>query len=194
MAVATKRKKPYTPDEYLALEATAAQKSEYHQGVIYAMAGASANHNRIAGGMYALLRSGLRGRNCEAFTSDMRLLVAASGLYTYPDGLVVCGGPHFAPGRDDTITNPVLICEVLSPSTQDYDRGRKFEMVRTIPTLRDYVLPHQDRAFIEYYHKHEDGRWILSELASVDATLVLHSIGLDLALRDIYAGVDWLAA
>ena len=193
-AVATKRKKPNTADEYLALEASAAQKSEYYQGVIYAMSGASANHNRSAGGMYTLLRMALRGRGCEVFTNDMRLLVEVSALYTYPDGLVVCGGPRFMPGRDDTITNPVIIYEVLSPSSQDYDHRRKFEMYRTIATLRDYVLIHQDRAYIEYFHKQEDGRWILSEFAAVDDRLVLHSIGIELGLHDIYEGVDWLVA
>lgn len=109
--------KYYTPEEYLALEEDAEYKSEYYQGEIFAMSGGSPNHNRIAGNLYIALREALEGKSCEAFFSDMRLQVKKNGLYTYPDVMVVCGGLEFVKGRTDTITNPVVIIEVLSEST-----------------------------------------------------------------------------
>jgi Uma2 family endonuclease len=194
MAVALRREKFYTPDEYLALEERADYKSEYYQGVIYAIAGGSLNHNRIVGGIYALLHTGLRSTPCEAFNSDMRLLVKANGLYTYPDAMVVCGRPELAAGRTDTLTNPVVIVEVLSKTTADYDRGGKFELYRALPSLMDYVMIHQDRVHIEYQHKQSDGRWVLTELTHADEILTLASIQLEIPVRLIYERADWLAA
>ena len=194
MAVALRREEFYTPEEYLALEETADSKSEYYQGVIYAMAGGSLTHNRIVGTIYALLHTGVRSTCCEAFNSDMRLLVKANGLYTYPDAMVVCGRPELAPGRTDTLTNPVVIVEVLSKATADYDRGGKFELYRALPTLRDYVMIHQDRVYIEYQHKQADGRWVLTELTQADEILTIASIQLDILVRMIYERMDWLAA
>lgn len=194
MAVALRREKLYTPEEYLTLEEGAAYKSEYYKGIIYAMAGGSLSHNRIVGNVYTSLHTGVRSTRCEAFNSDMRLVVNANGLYTYPDAMVICGSPEFAQGRNDTVTNPTVIVEVLSPSTQDYDRGGKFELYRTIPTLRDYVVVHQDRIYIEYQHKQVDGRWVLTEITDIEASLTIESIQLDIAVRLIYERVDWLAA
>ena len=194
MAVALKHERLYTPDEYLALEETAEGKSEYYKGEIFAMSGGSANHNRIVSSINAFFHSGLRGRRCESFTSDMRVQVKAHGLFTYPDAMIICGQPEFWNNRNDTVTNPILIVEVLSESTKDYDRGQKFEFYRTIPTLRDYVLIHQDRVHIEYYHKLEDGRWLLTEIGDPEALLILETVDLTLPVRSIYERVDWLAA
>nr|HMQ52183.1 Uma2 family endonuclease [Anaerolineae bacterium] len=162
-------------------------------GDIFAMAGGSYNHNVLSGNFYAALNQFLMNRSCTAFTSDMRLLVESVELYTYPDVMVICGEPQLVPGRTDTVTNPVLIIEVLSKSTQDYDRGLKFEFYRTIDSFQDYVLVDQDRVHLEYYRKQPDGRWLLTEIKAVDAFLTLESIGLSLSIRQIYNKVDWFA-
>lgn len=192
MAVA-RRPEPYlTPEAYLAQEEQALQRHDYYRGNVYAHAGGSVNHNRIAGNLNARFNLSLRKTPCEAFTSDMRLLVKSHDLYTYPDAMIVCGKPEFARARNDTIVNPLVIVEVLSPSTQDYDRGQKFELYRAIPTLADYVLVHQDRVFIEYYHRERDGRWILTEITGVDAKLALQAVEISIPVRELYDRVDWL--
>jgi len=192
MALARIQSKFYTAEEYLAIEITAVDKSEYFKGEIFAMAGGSANHNRIAGNAYAVLNNGLRSSSCEAFSSDMRLLVKAKELYTYPDTMVVCGRVDFAKGRTDTLTNPIAIVEVLSPSTRDYDRGQKFEFYRTIPTLQDYVLIHQEQVHIEYHYKPQNGLWTLAEFINLEETFTLRSLKFELSIRRLYERVDWL--
>ncbi len=166
-----KEKKYYTPEEYLAFEETEDYKSEYYNGEIFAMAGGSANHNRIAGNFYAVLNVAFEKEPCEAFSGDMRLLVKQSGLYTYPDVVVVCGRLEFVANRTDTITNPVLIVEVFSKSTENYDRGQKFEFYRAIPTLQHYLLIDQDRVYLEHFKKTKEGWWLLKEFNELDQTL-----------------------
>ena len=194
MALARKPERRYSPEEYLKQEENADLKSEYLDGTIYAMTGGTLNHNRIAGGFYAALRAGLREHACEAFAGDLRLWIPAHKVFTYPDAMVICGRPEFLSRRNDTVTNPALIVEVLSKSTQDYDRGRKFEFYRSIPTLRDYVLANQDRIGIEYFQKMADGRWLLTEIHDADDMLKLEGLGLALPVRALYEQVDWLAA
>jgi len=186
-------KKYITPEEYLALEEKAEYKSEYYQGEIFAMSGASFNHNVIAGNCYAGIHQIFRGRNCTVFNSDMRVLVRENGLYTYPDVSVICGEIKFSEGRNDTITNPSLIVEVLSKSTKDYDRGEKFELYRALPTLEDYVLIHQDKVHIEHFHKQADGKWLLTDICLLEETLMLESVEVSLSVRDLYEKVDWLS-
>jgi Uma2 family endonuclease len=183
----------YTPEEYLALEEKADYKSEYYNGEIFAMAGGSYNHNVIAGNLYAALNQFVESKPCTAFTSDMRLFVEEAELYTYPDVMVVCGRPQFAQNRIDTLTNPIVIVEVLSRSTRGYDRGQKFEFYRTIETFEDYVLIDQDRVHIEYFHKLADGRWILAVFNTLEATLTIESIDFEIPLSRIYHKVDWSA-
>ncbi len=186
------REKTYiSPEEYLAMEEQAEHKSEYFNGETFAMVGASYNHNIITGNFFASLNVSLEKSACTAFTSDMRLQVKANGLYTYPDAMVVCGKPEFAAGRNDTITNPILIVEVLSPSTKNYDRGQKFMLYRDIETLVDYVLVDQDRPHVEYFHRLDDGRWLLTEFNTTDATLQLEALQLELPITRIYQKVDW---
>lgn len=186
------RMRPFiTEDEYLALEERSEVKHEYYRGDIFAMAGGSINHNRIAGNIYRLLAEGTEGRSCEAFTGDMRLLVEAHRMYTYPDAMVVCGEPQFPPGRNDVVTNPVLIVEVLSPSTRQYDRGEKFRFYRDIPTLQELLLVEQDRIFVEHWLRTSEG-WLLTEAEDLDARINLPGLGLALPLARIYARVDWL--
>jgi len=181
----------YTPEEYLALEEKADHKSEFFNGEIFAMAGGSYNHNVIAGNINAALNQFAESKPCVAFTSDMRVLVKANGLYTYPDATLVCGQVEFAEGRNDTITNPLIIVEVLSKSTRDYDRGFKFESYRLIETLQDYLLIDQERVHVEYFHKLEDGRWVLIETNLPEAELTLQTINFPLPISRIYHKVDW---
>lgn len=192
MAVALNAPRMISPQEYLEMEREAQQKSEYFAGEIFLMAGASPNHNRITANINAELNVGLRGKNCEAFNSDQRLFIVKNGLYTYPDALVVCGRIEFDEKDRHSMTNPTVLVEVLSPSTKDYDRGAKFELYREIPTLRDYVLVHQDKVYVEYFHKEAAGRWTLTEWKDLDSALMLESIDFALPLRRIYERVDWL--
>ena len=145
------RKDYFTPEEYLALEEEAEYRSEYYQGEIFAMTGGSANHNTIAVNLCRSLDEAFDDKPCQVFINDMRLLVQDNGLYTYPDLMVVCGNIKFVAGRDDTVTNPIVVVEVLSKSTGSYDRGPKFELYRALHTLQDYVLtipnPSPDRLF-----------------------------------------------
>lgn len=181
----------YQPEEYLALEETVDYRSEYYRGEIFAMAGRSLNHNRIVKNLIVALEAALEGKSCEAFISDMRLHVKQNGLYTYPDVMVVCDKLKFAKGRTDTITNPGLIIEVLSESTQAYDRGAKFELYRAIETLQDYVLIDQARVYVEYFHKWADGRWVLAEFNQLEAILKLESVAVEVPLDRVYQRVEW---
>lgn len=181
----------YTPEEYLALEETDECRSEYYQGEIFAMSGGSANHNRIARNLVIALESAFENKPCESFINDMRLLVKKNGLYTYPDVMVVCGPIKFVEGRTDTITNPVVVIEVLSESTQDYDRGSKFMLYRALESLQEYILIEQDKIYIERFRRLEDGRWILDELDRADAVLRVETIDFEIPLQRIYRNVNW---
>ena len=141
----------FTPEEYLDLEETAEYRSEYYQGEIFAMTGGTVNHNRIARDICQALTEDFEEKPCEVFMNDVRLLVQDNGLYTYPDLMVVCGDIVFAEGRDDTITNPIVLVGVLSKSTGDYDRGPKFELYRALDTLQDYVLVDQVKVHVEHF-------------------------------------------
>ena len=183
----------YTPEEYLALEEKADGKSEYYQGEIFAMAGGSCNHNVIAGNFYSALNQSLQAKPCVVFTSDMRLFVEEVDLYTYPDVMVVCGQPQFIKGRTDTVTNPLVIVEVLSNSTQEYDRGLKFELYRTLDSLKDFLLIDQHRIYVEYFHKSKDSRWMLVDIKSVEKAVTIESVGIEIPIARIYHKVDWFA-
>lgn len=192
MALASKLPQPIPVEEYLKLEKEAPYKSEYFAGEIFMMAGGSPNHNRIALNVSGKLSVGLEGKGCEAFNSDQRLFITKNGLFTYPDAMMVCGQIEFARPDPHAITNPVLIVEVLSPTTKDYDQGGKFELYRDIETFCEYLLIHQDKVHIEHYVKDEVGRWILTEIKDIDATLKLQTVDFALPLRQIYQRVDWL--
>lgn len=191
MAVAVKSQQFFTVEEYFALEENADHRSEYFGGEVFAMAGGSVNHNQIAGNLYTSLRGALGRKSCRTFMADMRLFVARYGLYTYPDIMVICGGIDFAPKRTDTVTNPVVLFEVLSPSTEAYDRGKKFEFYRTLPSLRDYVLVDQERVHIEHYRLADNRQWVLTVLDDAGEQLVIESIGAELPLSSIYEQVVW---
>jgi Uma2 family endonuclease len=185
-------KKFYTPAEYFKFEEQSETKHEYRDGQIVPMAGSSNNHSLITVNITAEARQFFKGKNCRVYNNDMRIFISAYGIYTYPDVSVACGKIEFAKGRNDTITNPTLIIEVLSPSTANYDRGRKFTLYQSVKSLRAYVLIEQHRPHVEYFHKLADGTWELETYDDLDAQFTLRALKFALRLRDIYDTVDWL--
>ncbi|HXU31789.1 MAG TPA: Uma2 family endonuclease [Thermoanaerobaculia bacterium] len=178
-----------TPAEYLATEREADTRSEYIEGEMYAMSGASYAHNVIVTNLAAGLHAALRGGPCRAIVSDMRVKDATSELYTYPDVVVVCGKPRFEePAYLDTLTNPTLVIEVLSPSTERHDRGLKFAYYRSIPSLREVLFVAQDRPIVERYTRGEGDDWLLHVVQGLDAAIELPGVGARLVLAEIYEG------
>ena len=165
-----------TPEAYLAFERTSAEKHEYFDGEVYAMTGASATHNLIVGNVVASLHAQLRQKPCLVYPSDMRVKTPSTILYTYPDVSVVCSEPQFEDPAADTLLNPVVIIEVLSPSTERYDRGKKFQHYRMLGSLQEYVLIAQDSYRIERFTRQPDDNWLLADAAEIGATLQLTSI------------------
>jgi Uma2 family endonuclease len=186
--MSTQPKVPLTPQEYLAIERKAEFKSEFFDGEMFAMSGASRNHNLLLTNLGAEFREQLRNRPCESYGSDMR--VGAGDDYFYPDASVVCEKPLLADKAGDVLLNPVVIAEILSPSTEAYDRGKKFERYRRIASLRHYLLITQDRMHVELYTRTETGDWLLSEANGPEGVIELSSAGCRLALSDLYEKVD----
>jgi Uma2 family endonuclease len=179
----------YTPEEYLALERAAEIKSEYYGGEVFAMPGASRAHSRIGVNIAGELNAATAAGPCEVYGSDMRVQVTVTGLYTYPDASVACGEPEFGDAHIDTLLNPTYLVEVLSDSTEKYDRGKKAEMYRQLPSLREYLLIAQDRAHVELYTRQADGGWKLTEATGVEGSLRLTSLDCELPLAHVYAKV-----
>lgn len=188
-AMPTTSERLYTVEEYLERERAAEIRSEYLQGRIVAMSGASRRHGLISMNLSGLLHAQLRGRPCEAFAADMRVQVAEADFFTYPDIAVVCEEPQLADSHHDTLLNPTVLIEILSPSTADYDRGRKFEYYRHLASLREYVLVAQDRVHVEHYTRQDDGSWRLTETDDPQAEVRLPSIGCTLRLEEVYEKV-----
>jgi len=184
-------KKYISPEEYLATERDALEKHEYLNGEIFAMAGAKMAHVRICGNLSASLVQQLRNRDCQPFQSDLRTHIPTTGLYTYPDITVVCGKPELVPdGYLDTLLNPTLIIEVLSPSTAEYDRGAKFDHYKTIDSLKEYVLVWQAKKRVARHTRRDDDSWVLTDFIGDDSEIELVSIGCVLSMADIYEKVE----
>ncbi len=179
-----------TPEDYLAIERQAEYKSEYFHGEMFAMAGASERHVLIVANVVAELGSWLKGRPEKVYASHLRMLISPTGLYTYPDIVVVCGQAQFADEQKDTLLNPTLIVEVLSEATKDYDRGEKFEQYRSLASFDEYVLIAQDRHHVEHFVRQSDNRWLLAETNRREDALQLSSISCTLALAEIYDKVE----
>src|SRR2546426_6586677 len=167
----TQTKVRYNPEEYLALERKAEHKSEYFAGEIFAMTGASERHNLIVTNLVRELSLQLKGRPCKTYSSDMRVKVGATGLFTYPDVIVVCGPTQFDDEQQDTVVNPSVIIEVLSKSTEGYDRGEKFAHYRKLESLTDYLLVSQTKPHVEHYVRQPDNQWLLSETEGLESAL-----------------------
>ena len=188
--MATQPKTFITPEQYLEIERKAEFKSEYYQGEMFLMSGAREGHNLIVLNLAAELRQQLRKRPCRAYVNDMRVRVTATGLYTYPDAVVVCGEPQFLDETRDTLLNPSLIVEVLSPSTEIYNRIRKFEHYRSLESVGEYLMLASERVSAELYTRQPDGRWLLTAAGHMEDSLDLQSVGAHLALADLYEKVD----
>jgi Uma2 family endonuclease len=182
-----------TPDEYLRIERAAETKSEYFDGQMFAMAGASEAHVLITTNVGRELSARLLRGPCRVYVADLRVRVSLTGLYTYPDIVVACGERQFEDGTRDTLLNPKVIVEVLSPSTEAYDRGRKFTQYGTLPTLTDFVLVAQDEMRVQHFARSGE-QWILTESAEPDGTLRIPSIDCEIRLADIYAQVEFAAS
>ena len=183
----------YTVAEYLAFERASETKHEYFAGEIVAMAGASDRHNLIVGDTAATLHGRLRGTPAAVLMSNQRLGVGLQGPLTYPDIMVVCGQPQFMGEQTETLTNPTVIIEVLSPATEGTDRGRKTKHYRTLASLQEYVLIAQDECNVEHYVRAEHGWWHFNEATDRTATIQLPAIGCTLALVEVYERVSFTA-
>lgn len=180
-----------TAQQYLAQERKAEFKSQYFQGEMFAMAEASREHNLIVANLVGEVRNALKGRRCEVYPSDMRVKVTKSGLYTYPDATVVCAEPKFEDELVDTLTNPTVLFEVLSDSTESYDRGGKFRRYREIDSLKEYVMVSQDQASVECYVRQADGGWLLKETQSLETSVSFDSIQVTILLAELYRNVSF---
>ena len=180
------RKPRLTPDEYLEFERQSEFKHEYFDGEIFAMSGGTPQHSLVKTNVIRELSTALKGQRCTTYDSDLRVLVEATGLHTYPDASVFCDELQYEAGRNDVVVNPTLLVEVLSPTSEAYDRGKKFGHYRQIPSLREYVLVWQDEPRIESFHKNDQGAWELTEAAGIDAKLPLASLGVSLSLGEVF--------
>ena len=181
----------YTFEDYLAMERQAIDvRHEYVDGEVFAMVGASLNHNLILVNLTAGLHAQTRERPCYIYVNDLKVRIEAADAVTYPDLSALCGRPELYDERRDVLLNPQLIVEVLSPSTEAWDRGGKFAIYRQIPSLEEYLLVSQDRPLVERYRRQGDGEWLLSDFRGMEAVVELASIQCSLVLAEVYAKVD----
>ncbi|MDB5267471.1 MAG: hypothetical protein JWP58_511 [Hymenobacter sp.] len=181
-----------SPEEYLRLEREAEFKHEYFQGEIRTMAGAGYTHNLICANLTIEIGSRLRGKGCSVVGSDQRLQIMSGSAFVYPDLTVVCGKPEFnEEKKPDTLLNPMLLVEVLSPTTSQYDRSEKFMLYRQVPSLRQYLTLDAQAVHAELHTLDDLGRWVLTETRDLSDTLDLSSIGCQVPLAEVYAGVQF---
>jgi len=183
-------RKTFTESEYLELERNADFKSEYYNGEIFAMAGATLIHNKIVSNLIFLFNQFLKDKPCDVYPSDLRLQVEKSGLYTYPDITIVCGKTELLDNKFDTLKNPTVLIEVLSDSTEKYDRGQKFSFYREIPSLKEYILVSSKTMKIEKFKRLEDGNYLYIE-SNEHQPFPIDSIKMNLNLEDVYNKIDW---
>jgi Uma2 family endonuclease len=180
----------YTPEEYRELEARSDGKNEYRDGEMVAMAGGTTEHNEIAGNLYAELRSVLRGKGYKTYIGDVKLWMPQPRLYTYPDVMVIQGAPIYDGPGSSIVTNPLLIGEVLSKSTKNYDQGDKFDAYRTIPEFREYLLLDQTQFRVMQHCKTPEGKWLMTEYVGDSSVVALGTIDLEIPIAALYDGVD----
>jgi len=181
-----------TEVEYLEIERAAEFKSEFFEGEMFAMAGGTPQHSLIATNLAREFGNRLNSGHCVPYNADLRIKIEATGLFTYPDLSVICGPLQFAAGTNDTVVNPTLLIEVLSDSTEGYDRGKKFEHYRQIPALQEYLLVSQKEPRIEQFVRQADGRWLLNEAAGLEAILKLPSLRISISLGEVFAKVSFV--
>ena len=184
-------KRKMTEAEYLAFERDAEAKHEFYDGEIFAMAGASRAHNELKDNLIGELHARLKGGSCRTYSADMRVKVNRTGLYTYPDILIVCGPPQIQQtAGTDTLLNPQVVIEILSDSTERYDRGKKFEHYKRLPTVLEYVLVSQERALVDRYVRQPDKTWVLTTFDDPAGEFALATVPVRFPLADVYRGVE----
>ncbi|RYD81491.1 MAG: Uma2 family endonuclease, partial [Sphingobacteriales bacterium] len=179
-------KNKFTVEEYLEMEKTSDVKHEFYKGEIFAMSGAGPKHNKIFSNLFGRLHRELDGKPCQPYGSDLRIHIPENTLYTYPDISVICGDIVTSNEDEDSAMEPIVIIEILSKSTKNYDRGDKFKLYREIPALRDYILIDSERIGIEAFSLNDEMLWELREYKKLDATLIIKSIAANIELKDIY--------
>lgn len=190
MTITLNRPKVYTSEEYLNLEISSDIRNEYRNGEIIPMTGGTPAHNQLISALNALLWFGLRGKPYSLFMSDQRLWIPDCQIYTYPDGMVIKNPVELQSGRKDTVTNPLLLAEVLSNSTKAYDRDEKFAAYRTLPSFQEYLLIDQSCLHLEQYVKQGDRQWLFREYDQPDDKILLVSISLEIRLGDLYEQIN----
>lgn len=184
-------KKYYTPEEYLQLEEMAEFKNEYRNGQIVPMTGGTTNHNEISLNFCTNFKSTMRGKNYKIYMGDVKLWIPRYRIYTYPDIMVIQGEPIYEGAGTTKVTNPLMIVEVLSSSTKNYDRTDKFRFYRSIPELKEYIMIDQYEYFIEQFTKNSEGQWVLTEYESAEDILFLEQIDFQISFSELYAGVNF---
>jgi Uma2 family endonuclease len=183
----------FSPEDYLAFEREAQTKHEYLDGEIYAMAGGRSQHNQIGFNVTGEFRQQLKGRNCRGYTADQKVRSDPQGMFSYLNITIVCGEPVFHDQQQDVVLNPTVIIEVLSPTTEAYDRTEKFARYRTISSLRDYLLIAQDRPCIEHFMRQKGKRqWLYNIEAELTSSIWIESIKCELKLADVYDLIEFL--
>lgn len=184
-------KKRLSPEEYLALEQAAENKSEFYNGEIFAMAGTSINHNQIILNISSHCHQAQELHKCRVFVNDLRLWIEYEQFFTYPDLMILCDKPQFYPDRNDTVINPGIIIEVLSKSTEAYDRGKKFQFYRSIPTFQEYILVDQYSVHIDQFYLDSEKKWSFTDYNTSNDILKFSKINFELSLEKIYHLVDF---
>jgi len=193
MGLAAGQPRHHTVEEYLRLEKDSTERHEYRDGEIVAMAGGTYEHSLITANVIGGLWNRLQGKPCRVFESNLRVRIARSVLYSYPDAMILCGPPQFDPQDASrmTVLNPRVVIEVLLPSTEAFDRGQKFDRYRQTESLEEYVLVVQDRPDVQSFFRQADGTWVFTAAAGVDSAIRLRCLGVDLPLSEVYAGVSF---
>lgn len=182
------QKKFYTIQEYLEMEKEALQKQEYYKGEIFAMSGANGRHNIISVNIITVLSIALKGKSCRPYGSDMRIHIPENTLFTYPDISIICGDVIISKEDDETATQPTVIIEILSPSTKNYDRGQKFMLYRSIPSLKDYILIDSESVHAEHFSLNKERLWQLKEYDKAEEKIIIETLDVQLLLEDVYEG------
>ncbi len=188
----TAKKTPFiSKAEYFRMAEESVEKLEYHNGRIVAMSGGTVAHSKLAANMIVALGTRIGEGDCSILTSDARCAIQSENAYVYPDLMVICGGEEYEDDRNDTVINPLVIVEVLSKSTEAYDRGEKFQNYRSIPSFREYILVNQEKPVVEKYFLNEEGIWVFGSNLGLEAHLTLDSLGFSIPLSSIYRNVDF---
>jgi Uma2 family endonuclease len=182
-------RKYYSEEDFLTIERLSKTKNEYYRGEIFAMSGASFQHNQISSTLITGVHSHLKGKSCNIFGSDLRVHTQLKSFYTYPDAVVICGEPVFVDNEFDTIINPAILFEILSRSTEEYDRTIKFDFYKNIPTLKQYVLIDSQKMLIEVFTKQADGFWLSQKFSNPEDEWILTTIDYKGSVKEVYEGV-----